>query len=241
LDPNQQIAGDYSTSYLLHPLVPRRVRAALPDIRIVVMLRNPIDRAYSHYVMSRRSGLEEHQSFDDIVAREIEQAPALLDAHDRGFHDPGGALAACCSDEQGRPLYFQLHNRNWTQRPLLRDNDLQSFYFTSYVFRSIYHPQLARWLTLYPRSQVLVMQAEKFFRTPADHMAQAAAFMGLAEHDFASSAELKRAYAGSAAGDWAPPEKYPPMKKTTRRLLRDFFAPYNQKLYTLINEDYGWR
>jgi hypothetical protein len=241
LGANQQIAGDYSTSYLLHPLVPRRVCAALPDIKIVVMLRNPIDRAYSHYVMSRRSGLEDHQSFDDIVVREMEQAPELLNAHDRGFHDDSCDLAPCCSDEQGKPLYFPLHNRNWTRRPLLLDNDLQSFYFTSYVFRSIYYPQLARWLALFPRSQVLLIQAEKFFRKPAQHMAQAASFMGLESHDFASNAALKRAYAGSAAGDWAPPEKYPPMKKTTRKLLRGFFAPYNEKLYKLIDEDYGWR
>jgi hypothetical protein len=45
----QRIAGDYSTSYLPNPLVPRRVRARLPGTKIIVLLRNPIDRAYSHF------------------------------------------------------------------------------------------------------------------------------------------------------------------------------------------------
>jgi hypothetical protein len=191
--------------------------------------------------MSRRSGLEDHHSFDDIVRREMDQAPALLDAHERGFQHPSGELGPCCSDPQGKPLYVPLHNPNWTQRPLLLNADLQAFYFTSYVFRSIYAPQLARWLALYPRSQMLLMQSETFFRQPAEHMQRAAAFMGLREHNFAAEPALQRAYAGSAAGDWAPPEKYPPMKQSTRALLRDFFAPYNQQLYALIGDDYGWR
>jgi hypothetical protein len=239
--PGQQIAGDYSTSYLLHPLVPRRVRASLPEIKIVAMLRNPIDRSYSHYVMSRRSGLEDHQSFEDIVRREMELVPKLLAAHDRGFRDPSGTLAPCCRDEQGNTLYFPLHNQNWTLRPLLLDTDLQSFYFTSYVFRSVYYPQLMRWLELYPRSQVLIIQSESFFRQPAQHMSRAAEFMGLEPHDFSRDVELKRIYAGSASGDWAPPERYLPMKKTTRELLRDFFQPYNDRLYNLIGEEYDWR
>ncbi len=239
--PQEQVAGDYSTSSLLHPLVPRRVRAALPHIKVIVMLRNPIDRAYSHYVMSRRSGLEQHQSFDAIVRREIEQAPALLDAHDRGFHHPSGELAPCCSDAHGKPLYVPLHNPGWTRRPLLLDADLQAFYFTSYVFRSIYAPQLARWMTLFPRQQILVMQSEKFFRKPAEHMQRAARFMGLEPYDFSRDTALQRTYAGSAAGDWAPPEKYPPMKKSTRALLKTFFAPYNEQLYSLIGENYNWR
>ena len=52
----QRISGEYSTSYLLNPLVPRRVAARLPDTKIIVLLRNPVERAYSHFIMSRREG-----------------------------------------------------------------------------------------------------------------------------------------------------------------------------------------
>jgi hypothetical protein len=52
---------------------------------------------------------------------------------------------------------------------------------------------------------------------------------------------MQRHYAGSASGDWAPPEKYPPMEKSTRKLLAEFFAPYNKKLFELIGERYRWK
>ena len=82
--PNQQIAGDYSTSYLPHPLVPRRIKARLPETKIIILLRNPIDRAYSHFIMAQRGGMEPYHSFDDIIQREIKASPELLLAHQRG-------------------------------------------------------------------------------------------------------------------------------------------------------------
>ncbi len=41
--------GEASPSYVFHPLAPERVREVVPDVRLIVLLRNPIDRAYSHY------------------------------------------------------------------------------------------------------------------------------------------------------------------------------------------------
>jgi Sulfotransferase domain len=43
------LTGEATTYYLLHPAVPSRVSAVLPDARLIVMLRDPVDRAYSHY------------------------------------------------------------------------------------------------------------------------------------------------------------------------------------------------
>ena len=238
--PNQQIAGDYSTSSMLHPMVPRRLAASLPNVKIALMLRNPIDRAYSHYVMSKRSGLEADQPFDAIVRRETELVPELLAAHRRGFQHPSGESSYCYRKADGDTIYFPLHNQNWTFRPFKTDTDLQAFYFTSYVFRSIYYDQLLRWLTLFPRQHILIIQSEKFFADPEKHMAEVARFLGLQPHEF-SKTELKRRYAGSGSGDWSPAEKYRPMTKDTREFLRDFFAPYNEKLYSLLGEDYGWK
>ncbi len=41
--------GEASPYYLFHPAAPRRVRAALPEARFIVLLRDPVDRAHSHY------------------------------------------------------------------------------------------------------------------------------------------------------------------------------------------------
>ncbi len=42
--------GDASPSYLWHPEVPCRIRAQVPDARIAIILRDPVERAYSHYL-----------------------------------------------------------------------------------------------------------------------------------------------------------------------------------------------
>jgi Sulfotransferase family len=51
-----QILGEKSNSYLDHPEAPERLKAALPDARLIVQLRNPIERAYSDYCMLFRRG-----------------------------------------------------------------------------------------------------------------------------------------------------------------------------------------
>jgi hypothetical protein len=50
--------GEASPYYLFHPAVPERVAEILPDVRLLAILRNPVDRAYSHYQHEVRKGRE---------------------------------------------------------------------------------------------------------------------------------------------------------------------------------------
>jgi hypothetical protein len=43
------IAGEASPYYLFHPLAAERLARDFPDVRLVVLLRDPVERAYSHY------------------------------------------------------------------------------------------------------------------------------------------------------------------------------------------------
>lgn len=43
------MAGDASPYYLFHPLAAERLARDFPDIRIVIFLRDPVERAYSHF------------------------------------------------------------------------------------------------------------------------------------------------------------------------------------------------
>jgi hypothetical protein len=49
---------DSSPYYLFHPAVPQRLRALLPEARLIVLLRDPVRRAYSHYWHERDKGRE---------------------------------------------------------------------------------------------------------------------------------------------------------------------------------------
>ena len=70
---------DSSPYYLFHPAVPRRMRALLPDAKLVVLLRDPVRRAYSHY-WHERGKRREKLGFEDAIAAEPQR---LGDAHAR--------------------------------------------------------------------------------------------------------------------------------------------------------------
>jgi len=44
--------------YLFHPLAASRAAATLPGVKLIALLRNPVDRAYSHYLHSVQRGIE---------------------------------------------------------------------------------------------------------------------------------------------------------------------------------------
>jgi hypothetical protein len=238
--PGQHVSGEFSTASLIHPLAPRRVRANLPGLKVFILLRNPADRAYSHFVMSKRAGLEKECSFEDIVRREIDEVPELLAAHERGFLDSTGEAKACFSTIDESPIRVAKHERGWPKRHLRDELDLRDFYFRSYVFRSLYHDQVHRWLRLFPRRQLMIIQSERFFENEADTMNEVAEFLELEPFEFESAEQLQRSWDAGVGNASEIPQDYSAMDDATRKLLADFFEPYNQQLYRLIDKDFGW-
>ncbi|HET7380309.1 MAG TPA: sulfotransferase [Gaiellales bacterium] len=76
--------GEASPYYLFHPGVPGRVAACLPDARFIVLVRNPADRAYSHYRHERRLG---HEPLEFEQALEAEEH-RLAGEEERLLRDP---------------------------------------------------------------------------------------------------------------------------------------------------------
>lgn len=66
-----KIAGEASPYYLFHPLVPERVASHVPGVKLIVMLRNPIDRAYSQFRHEQKLGYEPGQNFLKAIDREL--------------------------------------------------------------------------------------------------------------------------------------------------------------------------
>ena len=56
--PPDGLTGEATPYALFHPLAPDRLRATAPDAKLIVLLRNPVDRAYSHYLMAHARGDE---------------------------------------------------------------------------------------------------------------------------------------------------------------------------------------
>ena len=72
LRAGERLVGEASPSYLFHPLAPERARLLVPDAKLVALLRDPVDRAYSQYQHEVALG-REPLSFEDALAAEDER------------------------------------------------------------------------------------------------------------------------------------------------------------------------
>jgi hypothetical protein len=54
----RSITGEATPSYLYHPPVAKRMAGVVPQARLIALLRNPVERAYSHYQMQVQRGTE---------------------------------------------------------------------------------------------------------------------------------------------------------------------------------------
>lgn len=54
----ERARGEASPYYLCYPGVTGRIRRTVPDAKIIVMLRDPVDRAHSNFLHHQRDGLE---------------------------------------------------------------------------------------------------------------------------------------------------------------------------------------
>ncbi len=68
----RRLVGEASVHSMIHPHAPKRSFSLIPYAKILVVLRNPTDRAYSHYQMSVRNK-KETLSFETAVAEEDER------------------------------------------------------------------------------------------------------------------------------------------------------------------------
>jgi hypothetical protein len=178
------VVGEASPYYLFHPDVPDRVRGVLPHAKFIVLLRNPVDRAYSHYSMNVGKGFES-LSFEDAIHQERERLS--------------------CSDD---PASI-------------------SWQYYSYIERGVYVDQLKRWMSVFPREQFLVIKSEDFYKDPERVLCQTLAYVGLEP--------------------WGPANfrvhhlsEYADMNPATRKRLREYFVPYNERLYAFLGRDLGW-
>ncbi len=88
--PPGTITGEATPYYLFHPHAPRRIAERLPRARLLAVLRNPVDRAYSHWAHETARGAE-WLPFADALAAEPDR---LAGERERMLADERYASAA---------------------------------------------------------------------------------------------------------------------------------------------------
>ncbi|HTM10498.1 MAG TPA: sulfotransferase [Verrucomicrobiae bacterium] len=82
--------GEASPSYLWDTAAPRLIHEVVPHARIIMSLRDPVDRAFSHYLMHVREGVE-RLPFEEVVEGTSYIEPGLYAAQVQRYVDIFGA------------------------------------------------------------------------------------------------------------------------------------------------------
>jgi hypothetical protein len=87
------IVGEATPYYLFHPAVPRRVVDQLPRVKCIAVLRDPVDRAYSHWKHEKTRGVEP-LDFREAIEAEAERLASVPSVGSVGVDGDAGLPVA---------------------------------------------------------------------------------------------------------------------------------------------------
>ena len=70
---DEKAIGEASTSYIYSEKAPERIHHHIPDAKLIAILRNPVDRAFSHFLFSMSNGREPILDFAKTLQAEEER------------------------------------------------------------------------------------------------------------------------------------------------------------------------
>jgi hypothetical protein len=82
--PPAKLTGESTAYYMFHPLAPARIAQELPRVKVILLLRNPVSRAFSHYQLKLRRR-QETLSFEEAIDAEADR---LAGENEKLIRDP---------------------------------------------------------------------------------------------------------------------------------------------------------
>ena len=86
IQKNISVIGEASPLYLYHPEAPNRVSENYPEIKLIVILRDPVERVISHYKhLLRHKLIPEHLTLSDVIKIEKKRRKNISQS---AYYDP---------------------------------------------------------------------------------------------------------------------------------------------------------
>ena len=218
--------GEASVAYLYIRGTAERIRRYAPDMRLIAILRNPVDRAFSSYLHMRRDGREPLPAFEEALEAEDARVQANWDYiwhYTRlGFY------------YEQLQIYYSLFPREQIAVFLFDEFQQDPARVTQAVFRFLQIDDTFRPNTSlkYNVSGVPRMRRlHQFVSRPNPVKSGLRPFVPLAV----------RKYVGTMLMTWNVTGRKPQMKRQTRRQLQTLFREDIFRLQELIGKDLsGW-
>lgn len=216
LSTARQVTVEKTPSYFITKAAPQRIFNMSTEVRLIVVVRDPVTRAISDYVqaVSKRPGLP---SFVELAFRNASVS------------------------RSGLPV--RRVKSSWASIEL-----------------GIYGRHMKRWLDVFPRQQIHVVDGEQLIKDPFAEMTKVQDFLQLrpalttnhfcfsrskgfpclvVDSDGRSEERRRRSRSIRCLGR-NKGRRHPQIDAQSLRELREFYRPFNEAFFRMIGERFGW-
>lgn len=207
-----------ATPYMHTPIAVERIHAYNPDLKLIVMLRNPVDRAFSQYQMYLRWQRENYVD-KRLAAKNL----LRTDLHKlKTFNAWVNTVGITQTFEE------------------LIDTELQAIHAKAppvnepihqVIERGVYADQLERCFAFFPNEHILILSYREFVEKPYTILDQITDFLDLPRYSWDGRVIEKRYNVTKYTSE---------LTQETRNRLHAFYQPHNARLFDLVGREFDW-
>ena len=216
------ITGEASALYFVHRLVPKRVHELLPSVKLILLLRNPVEVAYSGFHYMVNLGAQITENFEDTIKAELKRIEI----------------------ENEKPE-FTIENTNYDHYQSAFSY-LRHGIYANYILNWLkLFPKeqllILHTKELYNNRDNVLDKTFEFLDLPK-HRIENRIEKNKIDKIRPLAGRQQNIYKNidSKTQTLFNTQDYPEMKPKTRKFLQDFFRPYNEKLFEIIGKRFDW-
>jgi len=232
------ITGEGTPNYIRNPTATLRIAKSLPNVSVLVALRDPTERFISQYVGFVDRKLTK-LSCDEYWEKELEEINMCVSTYKKESYEPSPTNIGLNEAEalnvvaSGSKLYRDPLER---KPPSSCEEDDQSCVYRyclsvlheNAISRGVYVDQLVRWLHFYPAKQILPLQSETLQGSTAETMQKVVSFLGLRMYNAKELEAFHKTRVGSSH------HANPLSQQCDRSRIRSYYAKDNRILYDVL-------
>jgi hypothetical protein len=225
-----QITIEKTPKYLIDRQVPERVYKMNPNIKLIVVLRNPVTRAISEYVQGqwRKKRFIDSSNFPNTISNQTKFTKSPL------------TIKKLTDSQRFEQMLYDKRFKNRT----IKSN-------WAVVRNGIYIQHLKQWFNYFPRENFLFINGEQLIQEPSVELNKLQSFLNLKPvikkehfvHDtkkgFACILKPLDSKQIRCLSDQKG-RKHPVVDKKILSDLYKFYRPYNQQLFEFLQQDPWW-
>lgn len=202
---------DASPSYLASDIAYKRIYEYNPKIKMIALLRDPVDRAYSAWNMYRNRYMKNRNWFFDEWVSFVEKSPD--DYIKRG-------------DEE---IYnFEIFVKNEIS---YLSSPPQKIMEASVLPQGLYQRHLSKYFSLFPKEQLLILESSRFLKCTSRTLEIIESFLSIRKFDW-GRINLCPVF----GGDYTDA-----ISQSAISELSSYYAPHNEGLYKLLGMRFNWK